>query len=153
MPAIRSAGAAAAWLTLMADDGRRCAAVERQEQPLEARMVVDDVESLTAKGVVDPGQVGRQPSDVVGPAEVVAPGGVGQHRHPGLGVRGPEYGHIVSQAAKLPVQEVDDQFRAAVSLGRQRVPGRRHDRDPKGVLRRAHLLLCLPGAASIIPVG
>ena len=38
------------------------------------------------------------------------------------------------------MEQMDDKLGAAVASRRQGVPGRRHDRDPKGVVYPAHLL-------------
>jgi len=50
------------------------------------------------------------------------------------------------------MEEMDHELGPSVASGRQRVPGRRDERDPKGVAYPAHLLPPR-GASPMIPVG
>ena len=47
----------------------------------------------------------------------------------------------MSHSAQLDVEQVNDELRTSVASRRQGVPGGRDDRDPKGVVYPAHLLL------------
>ena len=112
------------------DHDRGQLALKGQQQALESSVIVDDVEALAGHGGVDASQVGRLAGRFRLPAEIVAPGGVSQHRHPFRRPFRSEYGDVVSQPAQLGMEQVDDEFGAAVATRRQGVPGGRHDRDP-----------------------
>jgi len=115
-------------------------ALNRQEQPLESGVVMNDVEAPAGHGGVDPRQVGGLPGCLRLSSEVVAPGGVGQHRDVPLRSLGAEDRDVVTHAAELAVEEMDHELGPSVASRRQRVPGRRDLRDAKGDAYPAHLL-------------
>ncbi len=111
-------------------DHRRQAALEGEQQSLETRVIVDDVEPPPVHRGVDPGQIGSLASGLSRPAEVVAPGGVGQHRDPRIRSLRAEHRDLMAHAAELGVEQMHHQLGASVAPRRQRVPGWRDERDP-----------------------
>src|SRR5207248_7098815 len=92
---------------------------------------MNDVEAPAGHGGVDPRQVGGLPGCLRLSSEVVAPGGVGQHRDVPLRSLRAEDRDVVTHATELAVEEMDHELGPSVASRRQRVPGRRDLRDAK----------------------
>src|ERR1700694_2591111 len=89
-------------------------ALQSEQQAFETGVIVDDVETLAGHSGIDAREIGCLASRFRPPTEIGGPGAVGQHGYPLRCPLRSEYGDVMSQAAQLEVEQMDDELGAAV---------------------------------------